>query len=213
MPADRLRRARRHMQLVFQDPYSSLNPRMRVGDIVAEPLVIHRAGSRAARRARVEELLALVGLEPALASRYPHEFSGGQRQRIAIARALALEPALVVADEPVAALDASLQAQIVNLLMDLQARLGLTYLLVSHDLRLVRHVCDRVAVMYLGRIVEMAPAGALFATPRHPYTQALLSASPSVDPGAARRRIVFDPRAFVPHAALQQVAEEHWVAG
>ena len=204
---------RRAVQVVFQDPGAALDPRQSIGSIVAEPLVVHRTGSRAARRARVEELLALVGLEPALASRYPHEFSGGQRQRIAIARALALEPALVVADEPVAALDASLQAQIVNLLMDLQARLGLTYLLVSHDLRLVRHVCDRVAVMYLGRIVEMAPAGALFAAPRHPYTQALLSASPSVDPGAAPRRIVFDPRAFDPHAALRQVAEEHWVAG
>jgi ABC-type oligopeptide transport system ATPase subunit len=212
MPEDRLRRARRHVQLIFQDPYSSLNPRMRVADIVAEPLLVHGAGSRSVRRARVRELLALVGLDPAHASRYPREFSGGQRQRIAIARALALEPALVVADEPVAALDASLQAQIVNLLLDLQARLGLTYLLVSHDLRLVRHVCNRVAVMYLGRLVEMAPADALFSAPRHPYTQALLSAVPSAEPGVRAPRVVFDPRAFDPEAPLREAAPGHWVA-
>jgi peptide/nickel transport system ATP-binding protein/oligopeptide transport system ATP-binding protein len=212
LSAGQLRRTRRHMQLVFQDPYSSLNPRMRAGDIIAEPLVIHRAGSRASRRARVEELLALVGLDPSHASRYPHEFSGGQRQRIAVARALALEPALVIADEPVAALDASLQAQMVNLLADLQSRLGLTYLFISHDLRLVRHVCDRVAVMYLGRIVEMAPVPALFSSPRHPYTRALLSAVPSTDPGAATRRILFDPRAFEPGAPLRELAPGHWVA-
>jgi ABC-type oligopeptide transport system ATPase subunit len=207
-----LRRARRHMQLIFQDPYSSLNPRMRAGDIIAEPLLVHGIGSRPARRARVEDLLALVGLEPAHASRYPREFSGGQRQRIAIARALALEPSLVIADEPVAALDASLQAQIVNLLLDLQARLGLTYLLISHDLRLVRHVCHRVAVMYLGRIVETAEAPVLFGAPRHPYTQALLSAVPSADPGAGIRRIAFDPRAFDPRAPLREIADGHWVA-
>jgi len=212
LAAEPLRRARRHMQLIFQDPYSSLNPRMRAGDIIAEPLLVHGIGSRPARRARVEELLALVGLEPAHASRYPREFSGGQRQRIAIARALALEPSLVIADEPVAALDGSLQAQIVNLLLDLQARLGLTYLLISHDLRLVRHVCHRVAVMYLGRIVEMAEAAVLFSAARHPYTRALLSAVPSADPGAGIRRIVFDPRAFDPRAPLREIADGHWVA-
>src|SRR5256886_15895369 len=175
---ERLRMARRDMQIVFKDPYSSLNPRMRVGDIVEEPLVIHRLGSKAERRARVRELFDLVGLNPDHLSRYPHEFSGGQRQRIGLARALALNPSLVIADEPVSALDVSVQAQVINLLMDLQQRLKLTYLFIAHDLRLVEHICSRMAVMYLGKIVEMGPTAAIFASPQHPYTRALLSAIP-----------------------------------
>jgi oligopeptide/dipeptide ABC transporter ATP-binding protein len=175
----RMRAARRDMQIVFQDPYSSLNPRMRVGAIVEEPLVIHRMGSRVERRARVEELFALVGLDPSQLSRYPHQFSGGQRQRIGLARALALNPSLVIADEPVSALDVSVQAQVINLLMDLQQRLKLTYLFIAHDLRLVRHICDRVAVMYLGRIVETGSAASVYTHPQHPYTVALLSSSPA----------------------------------
>ena len=151
----RMRAARRDMQMVFQDPYSSLNPRMRAGDIVEEPLIIHRIGAKTERREKVAELFRLVGLDPAHLERYPHEFSGGQRQRIGLARALALNPSFVIADEPVSALDVSIQAQVINLLMDLQERLGLTYLFIAHDLRLVRHICTRVAVMYLGRIVEM----------------------------------------------------------
>ena len=209
---ERLRRARREMQIVFQDPYSSLNPRMRVGAIVEEPLVIHRIGSRTERRRRVEELFALVGLDPSQLSRYPHQFSGGQRQRIGLARALALNPSLIIADEPVSALDVSVQAQVINLLMDLQERLKLTYLFIAHDLRLVRHVCRRVAVMYRGRLVELAPAAALFEHPRHPYTQALLSAIPVLDPDAPRPRIVMDPGAFDPSAELREVAPRHWVA-
>jgi len=182
---ERMRLARRDLQIVFQDPYSSLNPRMRVGDIVEEPLVIHKLGTRSERRARVAELFQLVGLEPSFIARYPHEFSGGQRQRIGIARALALNPALVIADEAVSALDVSIQAQVVALLLDLKERLKLTYLFIAHDLRLVEHICTRVAVMYMGKIVELAPADDIFERPRHPYTKALLSAMPSI--GSERR--------------------------
>ena len=212
LPESRLRKVRRKMQMVFQDPYSSLNPRMRVGAIVEEPLVIHRLGTKAGRRERVAELLRLVGLEASQADRLPHEFSGGQRQRIGLARALALDPSLVIADEPVSALDVSIQAQVVNLLMDLQARLGLTYVLITHDLRLVRHVCTRVAVMYRGRIVEMGPAGAVLAAPAHAYTKALISAVPPPDPDAPVRRIVLDPESVDPRATLREVAPGHVAA-
>jgi oligopeptide transport system ATP-binding protein len=209
---ERMRRARRDMQMVFQDPFSSLNPRMRVETIVEEPLVIHRIGSREERRARVDELLSRVGLDPALKRRYPHEFSGGQRQRIGLARALALNPSFIIADEPVSALDVSIQAQVINLLLDLQRDLGLTYLLIAHDLHLVRHACSRVAVMYLGRIVELAPVDRIFAAPRHPYTQALLSAVPEPDPNVPVRRIDFDPKSFDRSAPLREVQPAHFAA-
>ena len=207
-----LRRARRDMQIVFQDPYSSLNPRMRVADIVEEPLVIHKLGSKAERRERVKELVGLVGLNPDHLQRYPHEFSGGQRQRIGLARALALNPSLIIADEPVSALDVSVQAQVVNLLMELQQRLKLTYLFIAHDLRLVEHICSRVAVMYLGRIVEMGDTAKLFASPQHPYTRALLSAIPVPDPDAPRHRIVLDPASFDRAAPLREIAAGHVAA-
>jgi ABC-type oligopeptide transport system ATPase subunit len=207
-----LRMARRGMQIVFQDPYSSLNPRMRAREIVEEPLVIHRLGTRAERRDRVAELFGLVGLDPTHLDRYPHEFSGGQRQRIGLARALALTPSFVILDEPVSALDVSVQAQIVNLLMDLQARLNLTYLFIAHDLRLVEHICSRVAVMYLGRIVEMGTAAALFSSPQHPYTRALLSAIPIADPDAPRQRLALDPDTFDRDAALKRIGDGHWAA-
>jgi ABC-type oligopeptide transport system ATPase subunit len=200
------------MQIVFQDPYSSLNPRMRVSDIVEEPLIIHKLGSKAERRERVLQLFGLVGLNPDHLQRYPHEFSGGQRQRIGLARALALNPSLIIADEPVSALDVSVQAQVVNLLMELQARLQLTYLFIAHDLRLVQHICSRVAVMYLGRIVEMGETAKLFAAPQHPYTRALLSAIPVPDPDATRHRIVLDPASFDRAAPLREVAAGHFAA-
>jgi oligopeptide transport system ATP-binding protein len=210
--ATRLRQARRDMQIVFQDPYSSLNPRMRVGRIVEEPLVIHGLGSRTERRARAEELFELVGLERDHLLRYPHEFSGGQRQRIGIARALALNPALIVADEAVSALDVSIQAQVVKLMLDLQQRLKLTYLFIAHDLRLVENICSRVAVMYLGKIVEMGETASLFRQPTHPYTRALLSAIPMLDPDAVRQRIELDPTSFERDAPLRQITSGHWAA-
>ncbi len=178
------------MQIVFQDPFASLNPRMTVGQILAEPLVVHRIGNRRERERRVADLLDLVGLASYHAQRYPHEFSGGQRQRIGIARALAVEPELIVCDEPVSALDVSIQAQVINLLEDLQARLGLAYLFIAHDLAVVKHVADRVAVMYLGQIVEIAAKETLFADPRHPYTRTLLAAIPRPDPHRVREREV-----------------------
>ena len=187
-----LRPLRRQMQMIFQDPFSSLNPRRTLLDIVAEPLVANGIGNRRERLDRVAELLKLVGLRPEYMRRYPHAFSGGQRQRIGIARALALNPSLVVADEPVSALDVSVQAQILNLMLRLQDQLGLTYLFVAHDLSVVKHVSDRVAVMYVGRIVEMAPTAPLFATPKHPYTEALMSAVPKPDPRLRSQRIVLE---------------------
>src|SRR5918998_2857837 len=179
---------RRAVQLIFQDPYASLNPRMTVGEILAEPLMLHDIVPARQRRGRVEELLAMVGLRPQLAARYPHEFSGGQRQRIVVARALAVDPKVIVCDEAVSALDVSIRAQILNLLKDLQARLGLAYIFISHDLGVVKHIADRIAVMYLGRFVETGPAEGVFADPRHPYTRALLSAIPVASPLARRER-------------------------
>jgi len=205
-----LRARRRQMQMVFQDPYASLNPRHRVSTILTEPLDIHQVGTPTWRRARAAELLELVGLDRDAITRYPHEFSGGQRQRIGIARALALEPSFIVADEPVSALDVSVQAQIVNLLAHLQQQLSLTYLFISHDLRLVRHFCTRVAVMYRGRIVELAPVATLFDTPRHPYTRALLSAVPVPDPDVLPQRIEFDPASVDLDAPLTEIAAGHW---
>jgi oligopeptide/dipeptide ABC transporter ATP-binding protein len=230
-----LRPLRRQMQMIFQDPFSSLNPRMTIFDIISEPLLVNGMGSAEARRTRVRELLDLVNLPSAYMNRYPHAFSGGQRQRIGIARALALNPKLIVADEPVSALDVSVQAQIVNLLLDLQNELGLSYLFVAHDLSVVKHVSDRVAVMYVGKLVEVAPTLALFHHPRHPYTEALLSAVPKPDPRLRAQRIILegdvaDPanppsgcyfhprcryaieRCRVETPTLEEVASNHWAS-
>jgi peptide/nickel transport system ATP-binding protein len=229
-----LRPLRRQMQMIFQDPFSSLNPRMTIAEIIGEPLLVNGIGDVRTRNARVAELLELVHLPSAYLNRFPHAFSGGQRQRIGIARALALSPSLIVADEPVSALDVSVQAQIVNLMLELQERLGIAYLFVAHDLSVVKHVSHRVAVMYVGKIVEVAPTAALFNTPRHPYTEALLSAVPVPDPRLRAKRIVLegdvaDPSdpppgcAFHPRCryamercrqetpALEQVSPDHWV--
>ncbi len=211
-----LRAARRKMQIVFQDPYAALNPRMSVGAFIAEPLEVHGVGSRAERAETVADLLRKVGLDPAAARRYPHQFSGGQRQRIAIARAIALRPRLVVADEPISALDVSIQAQIVNLLMDLQDELKLSYIFISHDLRVVRRICHRVAVLSAGRIVELAPTERLFVDPRHPYTRRLLAAIPLLDPAAERERAARwrdeAPDGHGGRGPLVEVAPGHFVA-
>jgi oligopeptide transport system ATP-binding protein len=185
---DQLRRMRRRMQIIFQDPYSSLNPRMTVGSIISEPIETHNLASGKAKLERVKELLELVGLNARYTNRYPHEFSGGQRQRIGVARALAVEPEFIVCDEPISALDVSIQAQVLNLLVELREQFGLTYLFIAHDLSVVRHISDRVGVMYLGKLVELGPPSAIYETPAHPYTRALLSAVPIPDPRAERRR-------------------------
>lgn len=187
---DVLKQLRRHMQMIFQDPYASLNPRMTVLDLVGEPLLVNGMTDRKAREKQVQDLLVQVGLKPHFLRRYPHAFSGGQRQRIGIARALALHPRLVVCDEPVSALDVSVQAQVLNLLQTLQAELGLTYLFVAHDLSVVRHICDRVAVMYVGKIVELAPVDSLYEKPLHPYSEALLSAVPVPNPKRKKKRVL-----------------------
>ena len=190
LPESKLRPIRREMQIIFQDPYGSLNPRMPIGEIIREPLLVHGIGDRKEQEERVVEIMKLVGLRPEYLRRYPHEFSGGQRQRIGIARAIVLNPKFVVADEPVSALDASIQAQVLNLLLELQQKLALTYLLVAHNLAVVRHVSDRIGVMYLGKLMEVAETKELFTTPLHPYTQALLSAIPIPDPEIKKERIL-----------------------
>ena len=230
-----LRQLRRHMQIIFQDPYASLNPRMTVGEILIEPMAVHGLHTEAERESRARELLAVVGLLPEHARRYPHQFSGGQRQRIGIARALAVNPDLIVCDEPVSALDVSIQAQIVNLLQNLQRQFGLSYLFIAHDLAVVEHISRRVMVMYLGKVVELSDARSLVDSPKHPYTQALLSAVPVVDPDSKRQRIVlpgdipspidppggcpFHPRCPVAEArcntevpTLRELASGHWAA-
>ncbi len=206
-----LRQMRRHMQMIFQDPYSSLNPRQTVGGIVGEPLLVHKIGSSAERQERIAELLDVVGLNPNFLNRYPHEFSGGQRQRVGVARALAVNPDLIVADEPISALDVSIQAQIINLLVRLQDRFGLTYLFIAHDLSVVRHVSDRIAVMYLGRIVEIARSRDLYERPLHPYSVALLSAVPIPDPAveSRRRRIILTRRRPEPGRAAAGLPLPH----
>ena len=194
LSGERLRRMRRRMQMIFQDPYASLNPRMTVGDIIGEPLAVHNISSGQSRRERVQELLRIVGLNPYFVNRYPHEFSGGQRQRIGVARALAVQPDFIVCDEPISALDVSIQAQIINLLEELQTQFNLTYLFIAHDLSVVRHISDRIAVMYLGKIVELTGRKELYDKPLHPYTQALLSAVPIPDPVVEekRRRVILE---------------------
>jgi oligopeptide transport system ATP-binding protein len=194
LKGEHLRRMRRRMQMIFQDPYASLNPRMTVGDIIGEPLLVHNISKGKERRERVQELLAVVGLNPYFVNRYPHEFSGGQRQRIGVARALAVQPEFIICDEPISALDVSIQAQIINLLEDLQGEFNLTYLFIAHDLSVVRHISDRIAVMYLGKIVELTTRFELYDNPLHPYTQALLSAVPIPDPVVEeqRRRIILE---------------------
>ena len=210
LPPARMRAMRRHLQMVFQDPLSSLNPRMRIGDTVEEPLIVHRMGTPRERRERVADLLRLVGLDPDDARRFPRELSGGQRKRAGIARALATNPSLVVADEPVASLDVSIQAQVVNLLMDLQARLRLAFLFISHDLGLVRHLCGRVAVMYRGRIIEIGPVSEIYASPRHAYTQALLAALPSLEPSGPVRPLELPAGAFDTSSPLREISPGHW---
>jgi oligopeptide transport system ATP-binding protein len=188
LKSDKLRQMRRRMQIIFQDPYGSLDPRMTVGSIIGEPIDTHHLATGAARKERIADLLRIVGLDPQYVSRYPHEFSGGQRQRIGVARALAVEPEFIVCDEPISALDVSIQAQVLNLLTDLRQQLGLTYLFIAHDLSVVKHISDRVAVMYLGKLVEIGPPDSMYAAPGHPYTRALLSAVPVPDPESERRR-------------------------
>lgn len=232
LPPKQMKAMRRDMQMIFQDPYASLNPRFTVTDIIGEALDIHgMAGSKAERKKRVEELLDMVGLNPDHATRYPHEFSGGQRQRIGIARALAVNPKFIICDEPISALDVSIQAQVVNLLKDLQDRLGLTYLFIAHDLSMVKHISDRVAVMYLGRIVELAESEELYANPLHPYTKTLLSAIPIPDPEveANKKRLLLEDHGDGPissskdissngglfdldNSELVEVSKGHWVS-
>ena len=232
---EEMRKTRRRMQMIFQDPYGSLNPRMTVKTIIEEPLVIHKIGTKAERVDQVIELMKMVGLDPEYKKRYPHEFSGGQRQRIGIARALALRPELIVADEPVSALDVSVQAQIINLLKELQEKLHLTFLFIAHDLSVVQHFSDRIAVMYLGKLVELASSTALFQQPYHPYTQVLLNSVPVPDPNARRKREIlkgevpspvdvptgcrFHPRCPVAveqckseEPQLRQITPDHWAA-
>jgi peptide/nickel transport system ATP-binding protein len=235
LPQEEMRKTRRRLQMIFQDPYGSLNPRMRVKAIIEEPLVIHKIGTKQDRADQVAELMNMVGLDPEYRKRYPHEFSGGQRQRIGIARALALRPALIVADEPVSALDVSVQAQIINLLKELQEKLQLSFLFIAHDLSVVQHFSDRIAVMYLGKIVELASSAALFQQPFHPYTQLLLNSVPVPDPNARRKKEIlkgevpspvdvptgcrFHPRCPVAveqckheEPQLRQITPDHWAA-